>query len=192
MGLGVVNSYTQENITLAHDVYRNEYKICAIYIDEEGITYRMNRNNLTVEGTVEWIEKKQYLSAPLKYKTPGVLGEYKKYWAYAKKDVRRWYRTTIQGKVDPLLQKYGVTYLTDIDPKDMENVKPNQKTDRQILFWIAVIVWIIETAWDFAFPEKPKKKKSKIGGSKKKSTSDETPEEPKSDTKNKSKREKIE
>ena len=91
--------------------------------------------------------------------------------------------------MDPLLIKYSITYLCDVDPLDLENVKPNQKTDRQILFWIAVIVWVFETIWDLVFPAKQTKTKSKIGGGKKKKTAE--TEEPKSDTK-KSKREKIE
>jgi hypothetical protein len=111
-------------------------------------------------------------------------------WAYVKKDVRRWYRKNVQPKVDPLLQKYKISYLCDIDPADLENIKPNQKTDRQILFWIALAVWIFETIWDLVFPQKPQKKKSKIGSTKKKSDSDEKVEAAPADTKKK--RDKIE
>jgi hypothetical protein len=111
------------------------------------------------------------------------------YWAYVKKDVRRFYKRKIQSRIDPLLKKYSISYLCDVDPKDVENIKPNQKTDRQILFWIAVIVWIAETIYEFVFPAKPQKKKSKIGGSKKTTESEEPAKT--TDTK-KSKRDKIE
>ena len=93
--IGLINSFVDENITLAHDVYRGLNPLVAIYIDEDGITYRFNRNNMTAENVMEWISKKQYLSAPLKYKTPALLGDYMKYWAYFKKDVRKWYRTKL-------------------------------------------------------------------------------------------------
>ena len=79
-----------------------------------------------------------------------------------------------------------------MDYEDVENNKPNQKTDRQILFIFAAIVWIGETIMDmFKAPEKPKKKKSIIGGSKKK-TESEKEETKNTDSAKKSKREKIE
>ena len=80
---------------------------------------------MTAAKVMEWISEKQYLLAPLKYKTPAILGEYMRYWAYFKKDVRKYYRTKIQPSIDPYLIKYGVTYLADKDLKDVENVKPN-------------------------------------------------------------------
>ena len=80
---------------------------------------------MTKESLTEWIEKKQYQGALLKYKTPALLSGMRTYWAYAKKDVRKFYRMNIQAKVDPLLIKYSVTYLCDVDPEDLENVKPN-------------------------------------------------------------------
>ena len=86
--------------------------------------------------------------------------------------------------------KWNVSYLCDIDPLDAENIKPNQKTDRQILFILAAVWWILETAWGFISPAAPVKTKSKIKGSKKKTESEEKPDE--ADTKQKSKREKIE
>lgn len=35
-----------------------------------------------------------------------------------------------------------------MDPLDWDNVKLNQKTDRQIIFICAFIAWILEYIWD--------------------------------------------
>ena len=141
---------------------------------------------------LEWINGEKWRGSLLKYKVPTLVSGPRKFWAYLKKDVRRWYRTKIQKKVDNILRKYNISYLCDVDPKDYENIKPNQKTDRQILFWMALFWWVVETIWEMVFPAKPTKTKSKIKGSKKK-TEAEAEEKPTdtNDTK-KSKREKIE
>ena len=89
-----------------------------------------------------------YLGSPLKYKTPALLSGLRTYWAYVKKDVRRFYKRKIQSRIDPLLKKYSISYLCDVDPKDVENIKPNQKTDRQILFLLVLVVLALETLWD--------------------------------------------
>ena len=69
--------------------------MAAIYIDEDGISHRYNRANFTEGDIGEWIEKKHYQGALLKYKTPALLSGMRTYWAYAKKDVRRFYRNNI-------------------------------------------------------------------------------------------------
>lgn len=58
-----------------------------------------------------------------------------------------------------------------MDPTDFSQVKLHQKTDRQILFLLAGVIWVLETMWDMikgSSGEKPKKTKSIIGGKKKK------------------------
>jgi len=194
---GVTSTFLHENISLAHDIYldnKNSYqaagKVQAVYMDEDGITHRYNSNNFTKDGVLEWIEGKKYQGSLLKYKTPALLGEGpRRYWAYFKKDVRRLYRSKAQKHVDAILRKFGISYLCELDPLDAENIKPNQKTDRQILFIIAAVWWVVETAWGFISPAAPAKTKSKIRGSKKKTESEEKSND---DTKQKSKREKIE
>lgn len=84
-----------------------------------------------------------------------------------------------------------------MEPEDVVNIKPGQKTDRQILFLIAGITWILETIWDLIFAKETKvvKKKSAISSKKKKSTTEaEEPKEKTSEKKKdkKDKREKIE
>ena len=75
----------------------------AVYIDSDGMSYRYNRANITAETLIDWIERKQYQSSPLKYATPPVISVPKLYWAYAKKDARKWYQTNVQPKIDPYL-----------------------------------------------------------------------------------------
>ena len=87
--------------------------------------------------------------------------------------------------------------MEDLDPEDVENIKPHQKVNRQILFLIAFIWWIIETIYEQLFPAdktKKEKKKSAIGSSKKKKSDEakEGEDKGKSDDKKKGKREKIE
>ena len=46
-----------------------------------------------------------------------------------------------------------------MDPTDWDNVKLNQKTDRQIIFIVAFICWILEYVWDLACAKSPEAKK---------------------------------
>ena len=74
----------------------------------------------------------------------------------------------MRDHIENLLRQFKITYLVDMDPTDFTVVKLNQKTDRQILFLIAIIVWVLETVWDYVkAPEKAKKVKSKIRSGKK-------------------------
>jgi len=47
-----------------------------------------------------------------------------------------------------------------MDPYDWDNVKLNQKTDRQIIFIVAIILWILEYAYDLACAPSPAAKKA--------------------------------
>ena len=71
-----------------------------------------------------------------------------------------------------------------MDPYDFENIKLNQKTNRQILFIFAGIVWVLETLWDViaakiwpAQEEKKKKPKSFLSKKKKKAEKEEEEKE---------------
>ena len=99
------------------------------------------------------------------------MSDYTIYWGYVKKDVRKFYINKIQPFIKPHLLKFKISYMEDLDPEDVVNIKPNQKLNRQILFLIAAIVWVAETLYDLAFPAdktKQPKKKSAIGSKKKK------------------------
>lgn len=76
-------------------------------------------------------------------------------WADIKKEVRHWYADNIRNFVEPNLRKIGFTYIVDMDPTDWDNVKLNQKTDRQIIFIVAFICWILEYAWDLVCAKSP-------------------------------------
>lgn len=56
--LGLIDMSSSENISLAHDIYYGKDKVVMVYIDEEGVSYRFNRYNMTKEVVTEWIEKK--------------------------------------------------------------------------------------------------------------------------------------
>ena len=47
-----------------------------------------------------------------------------------------------------------------MDPLDWDNVKLNQKTDRQIIFIVSFILWIIEYAYDLACGASPAAQKA--------------------------------
>ena len=81
-------------------------------------------------------------------------------WADIKKEVRHWYADNIRNLVEPHLRKIGFTYIVDMDPTDWDNVKLNQKTDRQIIFIVAFICWILEYAWDLACAKSPAAQKA--------------------------------
>ena len=111
--------------------------------------------------TTEWIDDRYYKKAATAYKAPTVLSDNKLKWAYVKKEVRDWYAANLQPKIEELLLKVNLTYLVDMDPMDLENVKLHQKTNRQIMFIVAAIVWVFEFIWDMAFPKKPEETKKK-------------------------------
>ena len=85
-------------------------------------------------------------------------------WLNIKKEVRNWYDANVRDKLEPHLRKIGFTYVVDMDPTDWENVKFNQKRDRQIIFIIAGFVFILESIWDMmqAPPAGTKVKKRSI------------------------------
>jgi len=69
-------------------------------------------------------------------------------WADIKKEVRWWYGNNLRDHLEPQLKKVGVTYLVDMDPYDWDNVKLNQKTDRQIIIIVSLIIYLLEYVWD--------------------------------------------
>jgi len=73
-----------------------------------------------------------------------------------------------------------------MDPLDFDNIKYNQKRDRQILFILCAIVWILEMIWDalMSEPAAAKTKKKSIIAAKKDASA--------AIKKEKNKREKIE
>lgn len=85
-------------------------------------------------------------------------------WLNIKKEIRQFYDSKVRDQIEPHLRSIGFTYVVDMDPTDFENVKYNQKRDRQILFILAAIVWILEMIWDMitAAPAGTKTKKKSI------------------------------
>jgi hypothetical protein len=81
-------------------------------------------------------------------------------WADIKKEVRHWYADNLRDHIEPHLRKIGFTYIVDMDPYDWDNLKLNQKTDRQIIFIVAFILWIVEYAYDLACAPSPAAKKA--------------------------------
>ena len=80
--------------------------------------------------------------------------------------MRAFYIKKVQPYIKPYLLKYKISYVEDLDPEDFVNIKPHQKVNRQILFIVAMIVWILETIYDLIFPadktKQPKKKKKPV------------------------------
>ena len=125
----------------------------------------------TFNITKDWIDDKLYRSSPHVFKAPARWPEWKVKWGYVKKEVRYWYRDNLRDTVEKYLRKAKFTYFVDMDPLDFENqVFFGQKTDRQILFIIAGIMYIFEFIYDAIkssmCPEPKKKKKSIISSSK--------------------------
>jgi|TARA_B110001450_G_C17554969_1_gene454266 hypothetical protein len=54
-----------------------------------------------------------------------LVGEYTIYWAYVKKDVRKYYIDNIQPYIKPYLLKFKISYVVDLDPEDVANIKPH-------------------------------------------------------------------
>ena len=45
----LVSTWISEAITLAYDIYRDVSPVNVVYIDEEGISYRFTRLNMTMD-----------------------------------------------------------------------------------------------------------------------------------------------
>ena len=80
-------------------------------------------------------------------------------WADIKKEVRHWYGYNLRAKIEPTLRKIGFTYVVDMNPYDWDNIKLNQKSDRQIIFIVAGILWFLETIYDYITAPAPGTKK---------------------------------
>ena len=182
---GVVTTRIDEEISLAYDVTRWPR---GFLIDIDGMAYGFNMWKPDLNETQQWINDKLYKESPLKFKAQPTLNKVKLIWAYVKKDVRAWYKANLRDKIEPHLLKYNITYFVDPLASSYQGIVLNQKTDRQILFLIAILSFIVESAYDLLVallcPKKPSKKQGII---KKKKAEAKVAEEAKG-----SKREKIE
>jgi len=154
------------------------------YIDMQGMAYAFYNGMASFDYTRQWIEDRQYTKSPWIMKAPAALSKMKLYVAYVKKEVRKYYIENQRDTIEKYLRQYKITYLVDMDPYDFENIKLNQKTNRQILFIFAGIVWVLETIWDYiaaaiwpAKEEKKKKPKSFMSKNKKKKSEEKEAEE---------------
>lgn len=119
-----------ERLRLAYEVESKNQTPAAFFIDTDGIAYLYplytRKDGMpSLNKTTEWIDDRYYKKAATAYKAPTVLSDNKLKWAYAKKEVRDWYAANLQPKIEELLRKYNLTYLVDMDPMDLENVKLN-------------------------------------------------------------------
>ena len=117
-----------EEISLAYDAY---YVPRGFFINTDGKTYIYDPVLVSVNGTKNWIEEQEYKKSPSKFMVPAPLPQYKVYWAYVKRTVRKWYAANLQDDIEFYLRKYKITYLVDMDPTDFANIdRLTQKTDR--------------------------------------------------------------
>ena len=116
-----------EKIRLAYEIEWLEQTPRSFFIDKEGVAYAYFKNNgmPSMNATTEWIDDRYYKKSATAFKAPALLSDMKLKWAYAKKDVRAWYMANMQPKIEELLRKVNLTYLVDMDPTDLENIKYN-------------------------------------------------------------------
>jgi hypothetical protein len=162
--------FTDENFRMTYEIYKSGK---AFYIDEEGKAY-IYPGMVSFEGVKEWIESRKYRMSPFQFAAPAVISDNRLKWADIKKEVRYWYAANLRDHIEPTLRKIQFTYIVDMDPLDWDNVKLNQKTDRQIIFLVSFILWIVEYAYDLACGSSPEAKKAAAPKSflKKKATAD--------------------
>lgn len=157
-----------EKLRMTFNVY-DHHVPRAFYIDTEGVAYAFPHIMPSFNKTSDWIDDGWYKTkSPYIAKAPPLLDDVRLIIGNVKKEVRKWYAENLRDIIEPYIRQVKFTYLVDMDPTDFENIKFGQKTDRQILFIIAGIVWIGEGLWDLLFPApaEQKKKKSIISTSK--------------------------
>jgi hypothetical protein len=93
-----------EKIALAYDIPPQNRGPFSFFIDTDGMAYNYNLVMPSLNVTSEWIDKKQFLSTPLKYKVPPQLSDLKIKWAYVKKEVRKWYVKNLRDMIEPYLR----------------------------------------------------------------------------------------
>ena len=162
--------FTDEKLRMTYEIYKYGK---AFYIDEEGKAY-IYPGMISTEGVKDWIENRKYRMSPFQFAAPAVISDYRLKWADIKKEVRWWYADNLRDHIEPTLRKIGFTYIVDMDPLDWDNVKLNQKTDRQIIFLVSFILWIVEYIYDLTCGASPAEKKAAAPKSflKKKATAD--------------------
>mmetsp|Transcript_13594 Transcript_13594/g.21248 ORF Transcript_13594/g.21248 Transcript_13594/m.21248 type:complete len:211 (+) Transcript_13594:169-801(+) len=144
--IAVVNSRVEEELTLAYEVYQSPR---GFFIDKEGVAHVFTPVVPELNKTVEWIENREFKHSPLRFKAPPLQNKAKLYWSYVKKEVRTWYKANLRDKVEHYLRKVKFSYIVDMDPMDFKEINNlNTKTDRQLIFILAGVWWIIESIWD--------------------------------------------
>jgi len=114
-----------ERLRLAYELESKNNTPRSYLIDKDGIAYLYFKNDgmPSMNETTEWIDDRFYKKSMTAFKAPAVLSDTKLKWAYAKREVRAWYAANLQPKIEELLRKVNLTYLVDMDPTDLENVK---------------------------------------------------------------------
>jgi len=140
-----VDFHCDEELRMGYDVYNTTRHF---YIDTDGKAYSYPSPLIGGNSTTAWIEERKFRKSPFQFQAPSIPSSNKMIWLNIKKEVRNWYDKNLRDKIEPHLRKIGFSYVVDMDPTDWDNVKFNQKRDRQIIFICAGIVWILETIWD--------------------------------------------
>ena len=74
---------------------------------------------------------------------PQQMGTIGTYIEYIRRDTRNLWDKNVRPLINPTLQRFGVTSLTDMNDTDWPNVTLYQKTDRQIgVFVIIALIWM--------------------------------------------------
>jgi len=166
-----VSTTLEERLAYTYEVYTEKPKFQprSYYIDKDGMAHAFPHVFPAINTTVAWIEDKDYKNSPFRFKVLARMPEWKLYWGYAKKEVRFWYQAHLMDKVDGLLKKIKVSYLTDLDPMDFSTSRPYQKMDRQIIIIVGIVGMTLEAIWDWVFaettPAQKKKRKSFVDAS---------------------------
>ena len=99
------------------------------------------------------------------------------HWGKAKQVSREWYDGNLRSTIETYLRKFKITYCVDMDNSDYNNIASlHQKRDRQMIFIVGAIVWILEYVWDFLFSTPESKSKSKVKSKINSSANDVKPE----------------
>ena len=181
---------SDSNMMFAYECY---HAPCSYYIEpQDGKAFYMLGQEVNLNQTVSWIDDHKYKTSCSKFKAPAPLPDWKLYWGEAKWSIREKYDQTLRETIELYLRKVNFTYVVDLDNEDYyNNVSLHQKRDRQIIFIITMLFWIVETIYEtLTAPPAGQKKKSKSIISS--SFNDVQPEEGTKSTPQKAKREKIE
>ena len=101
--------------------------------------------------TTQWIDTQVYKNSTNQFAVPALLTDYQLKIEYVKRAVRQFHVDYIEMWLDRVFTFLRWTYFVNLNPTDFSTVILNEKGDRQIVFCMFIIIWLLDKLYEKAF-----------------------------------------